>query len=140
MNDVLALMSKSYKHFFVVRSLDFLNNDIMCISISNKLIIRIDDDKRNDVDIMFEYKFYQATFKLAKLNTLKNIQCKLFFNDHSLICIVCRYQNELFHDVKFPIFNRFYNFRDVFIHHDFKMYLMILFDLIFIKNIFICER
>ena len=73
MNDVFALMNKSYKHFFVVRSLDFLNNNIMYISILNELIIRIDDDKRNDVDIMLEYKFYQATFKFAKLNTLKNI-------------------------------------------------------------------
>ena len=73
MNDIFALMSKNYKHFFVVRSLDFLNNDIMCILISNELIVQIDDDRKNDVDIMFEYKFYQATFKFAKLNTLKNI-------------------------------------------------------------------
>ena len=140
MNNTFALMNKSYKHFFVVRSLDFLNNDIMCISISNELIVRIDDDRKNDADIMFKYKFYQATFKLAKLNTLKNIQRKLFFNDHSSICVVCRYQNELFRDVKFSIFNRLYNFRDVFIHHDFKMYLTIFFNLIFMKSIFICER
>ena len=133
-------MSKSYKHFFVVRSFDFLNNDIMCISISNELIVRIDDDRKNNADIMFKYKFYQTTFKLAKLNTLKNIQRKLFFNDHSSICVVCRYQNELFRDVKFSIFNRFYNFRDVFIHHDLKMYLTIFFNLIFMKSIFICER
>ena len=73
MNNAFALMSKNYKYFFVVCSLDSLNNDIMCILISNELIIRIDDDKRNDVDIMFEYKFYQATFKFAKLNTLKNV-------------------------------------------------------------------
>ena len=130
MNNAFALMNKNYKHFFVVYLLDFLNNDIMCILISNKLIVRIDDDKRNDVDIMFEYKFYQTTFKFAKLNTLKNIQRKLFFNNHSSICVVCRYQNELFRDVRFSIFNCFYNVRDVFIHYDFKIYLTILFNLI----------
>ena len=58
MNDAFALMNKSYKHFFIVRSLDFLNNDMMYISISDELIVRIDDDKRNDVDIMFKYKLY----------------------------------------------------------------------------------
>ena len=73
MNNVFALMSKNYKHFFVVRLLDFLNNDMMCISISNELIIRIDNNKKNDIDIMFKYKFYQATFKFAKLSTLKNV-------------------------------------------------------------------
>ena len=73
MNNVLALINKNYKHFFVVRSLDFLNNDMMYILISNELIVQIDDDKKNDIDIMFKYKFYQTTFKFAKLNTLKNI-------------------------------------------------------------------
>ena len=58
MNDALALMNKSYKHFLIVRSLDFLIYDMMCILISNELIVRIDNNKKNDVNIMFEYKFY----------------------------------------------------------------------------------
>ena len=58
MNDVFTLMSKNYKHFLVICSFNFLNNNMMCISISNELIIQIDNNKKNNIDIMFKYKLH----------------------------------------------------------------------------------